>query len=1244
MRAFQGKVVEVCGVHDEVTARKGAGVESIDPNGKRGRAFWNDCGECYMVQTQDGYLLNIPEDFLRECEAPTAQSLANNAEEIAWPKELAAREEFAAKVARTIRAKGYCLIQMPDWEELGLESSATLKARAGYTVPPQHFEEAYLGHNPCSKVLWLHEQGSPAEDALADADGQDTAGIDDLLADFGDLMRPVVGELLGFQLCTYRSGTMLRVPPADQAELQRLSPGPPADDDVEAGYIRRHLDFIQRRRLCFMYFADGDGSSVELWGRRDLGLQNATLTVGGGTVLVFRPDLMSYSYRASGGDDLVLQTWFLDEPQKIDVECLDVGGRGMDQVLGGPAPHPDRPDAVRITGMGMRFPASAYDITKDWLVYAGQTDTFLDIPIIRWDMAAYYTEESGQFNTAGKSVQRHAGILKDMDEWKLFDEKFFNVPEDVALMMAPYHRVILNVAMDTFHTAGCKKESLRGANISVNVAQDAGTWDPWESYCECPDTWALATSQGGQNNSAARVSASFGLTGANIWVDTACSAALVAANLCVARLLKYEDETAGIVLGGNLLCDPWSFVGLSAAGMIGRAGRCMTFDIGANGFARGEGSGGLLLEHSSSPAVMKRRFVDWCGGYVNQDGRSASLTAPNGPSQQACIRGSWRQAGLAQKDVVTTENHGTGTALGDPIECGTVRSVFRGHVGLPVTSGKTHMGHLESTAGSIGFLKIILSLNHAAVPGNCHLRRLNAHIEFDSHFAGFCTTELCDLPDEHHHGGANSYGFGGTNARADLWARRLHRVRDTDKQPLLGEAPMMRLAADRVDFMAVTCAQCGGPMCWLCGAATPEVGRRVGRHRCADVRAAESAPACCDRCYDGDYLHRHGAPGASASSSSMDRGARIHLAGTWNAWMEPTEMARVSGLDDVYEGEVVLSDIRFELFHIVVRHVDGSEMVIHPAAKRAGPRIRVAGPHKQGQGRHWLIDGIRDGAPAGTVYRVRFEWGDFWKSVTWEALADRPLVPEEDRFRHMYCIASSLTGWAPLRGGHACVDYPNPCDVDDTRSWHWSRGTLPASGTVELLFLRDYDQTQMIYPMQRHPTDESVPVAGPDEFGTGKRWLAYGTEGERLYTTIAVEEGVITVRISTATMGDLVWRSPCRSACLAYYAVGSWNSWACTEMESDEGSPDIYRCRFVMGRAGWERFKVVANQNWGMQLYPSQSDGYPGTCLVSGPDGRGHNSNWLVEGTPGQRMEVVLDLDAEDNRSMVTCVCVDDVD
>merc|ERR1712151_664689 len=94
------------------------------------------------------------------------------------------------------------------------------------------------------------------------------------------------------------------------------------------------------------------------------------------------------------------------------------------------------------------------------------------------------------------------------------------------------------------------------------------------------------------------------------------------------------------------------------------------------------------------------------GSQTNQDGRSASITAPNGPSQEKCIRAAFRETQRKPQEVDCFECHGTGTALGDPIEVGAFRRIYnaapREHILLATTS-KTNLGHLEGGAGMAGF-------------------------------------------------------------------------------------------------------------------------------------------------------------------------------------------------------------------------------------------------------------------------------------------------------------------------------------------------------------------------------------------------------------------------------------------------------------------------------------------------------------------------------------------------------------
>ena len=88
---------------------------------------------------------------------------------------------------------------------------------------------------------------------------------------------------------------------------------------------------------------------------------------------------------------------------------------------------------------------------------------------------------------------------------------------------------------------------------------------------------------------------------------------------------------------------------------------------------------------------------------VNQDGRSSSLTAPNGPSQQTVMGTALLRAESRPEEMSFLEMHGTGTALGDPIEAGAACSVLSGGavVGNPLAwmASKSVAGHSEPAGG-----------------------------------------------------------------------------------------------------------------------------------------------------------------------------------------------------------------------------------------------------------------------------------------------------------------------------------------------------------------------------------------------------------------------------------------------------------------------------------------------------------------------------------------------------------------
>lgn len=208
-------------------------------------------------------------------------------------------------------------------------------------------------------------------------------------------------------------------------------------------------------------------------------------------------------------------------------------------------------------------------------------------------------------------------------------------------------------------------------------------------------------------------------------------------------------------------------------GFLSGDGRCYSFDHRANGYARGEGFGVVVLK----PLALAIQNQDTIRGIIratgsNQDGRTPGITQPSGESQEALIRATYAKAGLDPGTTRFFEAHGTGTALGDPTECAAIASVFGPHRTndhpLYIGAVKSNIGHLEGASGIAGFIKTLLVLERGVIPPNTNFERLNPrinavgmHLAFPTTFEPFPGIGL-------RRASVNSFGFGGTNSHVVL--------------------------------------------------------------------------------------------------------------------------------------------------------------------------------------------------------------------------------------------------------------------------------------------------------------------------------------------------------------------------------------------------------------------------------------------------------------------------------------------
>jgi len=129
-------------------------------------------------------------------------------------------------------------------------------------------------------------------------------------------------------------------------------------------------------------------------------------------------------------------------------------------------------------------------------------------------------------------------------------------------------------------------------------------------------------------------------------------------------------------------------------------------------------------------------------------------------------------AGVDAGSITYIETHGTGTALGDPVEIAGLTQAFRlgteRNQFCAIGSVKSNLGHLESAAGITGLLKVILSFQHQQLPASVNFAQLNPKIHLnDTPF--FIQDRLRPWDAEQPRLAAvSSFGSGGANAHVVL--------------------------------------------------------------------------------------------------------------------------------------------------------------------------------------------------------------------------------------------------------------------------------------------------------------------------------------------------------------------------------------------------------------------------------------------------------------------------------------------
>jgi acyl transferase domain-containing protein len=425
-----------------------------------------------------------------------------------------------------------------------------------------------------------------------------------------------------------------------------------------------------------------------------------------------------------------------------------------------------RNEPIAIVGLGCRFPGGASSPDDYWRLLRDGVDAVSEVPPERWGEG-----DARRFASPGTNAPPtfHGGFLDGIDR---FDPHVFGLSPREAASMDPQQRLVLEVTWEALEWAGIAPDRLAGTATGVFVGVTTTDYAEVMRAADPTNLDVYFATGNAHNVVAGRLSYLLGLRGPSLAVDTACSSSLTAVHLACQSLRLGESDLT-LAAGVNALLVPDPFVVFGRWGMMAPDGRCKTFDAHADGFVRAEGCGVLVLKRlGDALAAGDRVLAVIRGSAVNQDGASSGLTVPNGLAQQAVIRQALAAAGVAPADIDYVEAHGTGTSLGDPIELEALDAVLsEGRATdrpLVVGSVKTNLGHCESASGVAGLIKVVLALEHEAIPPHLHFETLTPKVVLRQ--PPVVPTRL--LPWRRgartRLAGVSSFGFSGTNAHVVL--------------------------------------------------------------------------------------------------------------------------------------------------------------------------------------------------------------------------------------------------------------------------------------------------------------------------------------------------------------------------------------------------------------------------------------------------------------------------------------------
>ncbi|KAM9337160.1 phthioceranic/hydroxyphthioceranic acid synthase [Symphorus nematophorus] len=461
----------------------------------------------------------------------------------------------------------------------------------------------------------------------------------------------------------------------------------------------------------------------------------------------------------------------------------------------------DAEDDIAVIGIGCNFPGGE-GLDSFWSVLLEGKNCVADIPAERFDTTVWFDADDSK---PGKTQTTKAALIQGFNE---FDHTFFGITETEADFMDPQQKLLLQCTYRALEDAGMAMESISGSRTGVYIGLMNRDYEMLQSNSSTTITHYNGTGTA-MSVAANRISFTFNLTGPSFAIDSACSSSLVALHLAC-QALKQGDCEMALCGGVSCIIEPRVFVALSKAKMISPEGTSKPFSSRADGYGRGEGCGVVLLK------PLKKAVKDYNKIWgiisktaVNQDGHSVTpITKPSMTQQEELLRRIYSESDLA--DVQYIEAHGTGTAVGDPTEAGSISNVIAkakpcGSATLRIGSLKGNIGHTESAAGVAGLIKVLLMMTHETIVPSVFYSEDSASVDVKALSISIpVKAERWETNGSLERvAGINNFGFGGTNAHVIV--REYRQTKDPKQIPKGGpKLFVISAASEKALILSIT--------------------------------------------------------------------------------------------------------------------------------------------------------------------------------------------------------------------------------------------------------------------------------------------------------------------------------------------------------------------------------------------------------------------------------------------------------